>query len=59
MYLVNKKKEFMIYESTFSDILGIMFFYFVVENVDTTNANAVIYSVIGKGFQIRSWSDPE
>ncbi|MHA7101697.1 cation:proton antiporter domain-containing protein [Roseivirga pacifica] len=45
--LVNKKKEFMIYESTFSDILGIMFFYFVVENVDTTNANAVIYSVIG------------
>lgn len=45
--LVNKKKEFMIYESTFSDILGIMFFYFVVENVETTNANAVIYSVIG------------
>lgn len=27
--LVPSKKEFMIYESTFSDILGIMFFYFL------------------------------
>ena len=31
--LMPEKKEFMIYEGTFSDILGIMFFYFLVENV--------------------------
>lgn len=29
--LKGKKKEFMVYESTFSDILGIMFFYFLLE----------------------------
>lgn len=29
-YLPDKKKEFSIYESTFSDILGIMLFYFLV-----------------------------
>jgi len=28
------KKEFMIYEGTFSDILGIMVFYMIVENID-------------------------
>lgn len=45
--LVGAKKEFMIYEGTFSDILGIMFFYFVVENVGAENANTVVYSIIG------------
>jgi len=30
--LSGKKKEFMIYESTFSDILGIMVFYFAIGN---------------------------
>jgi len=29
-FLPQKKKEFCIYESTFSDILGIMFFYFLI-----------------------------
>ncbi|HIP37243.1 MAG TPA: sodium:proton exchanger [Crocinitomix sp.] len=29
--LKGEKKEFMVYESTFSDILGIMFFYFLIE----------------------------
>jgi len=29
--LKGNKKEFMVYESTFSDILGIMFFYFLIE----------------------------
>ena len=29
--LSGTKKEFMVYESTFSDILGIMFFYFMLE----------------------------
>lgn len=28
--LIGKKKEFMVYESTFSDILGIMVFYFMI-----------------------------
>ena len=45
--LIDKKKEFMIYESTFSDILGIMFFYFLKDNVDAESANTVVYSVIG------------
>lgn len=45
--LLPEKKEFMIYEGTFSDILGIMFFYFVVENVGAENANQVVYSIIG------------
>lgn len=45
--LMPEKKEFMIYEGTFSDILGIMFFYFVVENVDAASANQVVYSIIG------------
>ncbi len=44
--LVSAKKEFMIYESTFSDILGIMFFYFLKDNIDSS-ANTVVYSVIG------------
>lgn len=32
--LTNAKKEFHIYESTFSDILGIMVFYFLAGNID-------------------------
>ncbi len=34
--LSGMKKEFMIYESTFSDILGIMIFYFAIGNSKTT-----------------------
>lgn len=45
--LFEDKKEFMIYESTFSDILGIMFFYFLVENVGAENTGTVVYSIIG------------
>lgn len=33
--LPEEKKEFMIYESTFSDILGIMFFYFIIQSTDS------------------------
>lgn len=38
--LSKENKEFMIYESTFSDILGIMFFYFLLDsrNIDSTQA---------------------
>lgn len=39
--LKGNKKEFMVYESTFSDILGIMFFYFMLE-VDDRSSSAEI-----------------
>lgn len=48
--LPEKKKEFMIYESTFSDILGIMLFYFVVDaNENATTTSTVIEVVINVG----------
>ncbi len=34
--LIEEKREFMIYESTFSDILGITFFYLMLQQFDTT-----------------------
>ncbi|MFZ6050476.1 cation:proton antiporter domain-containing protein [Halocola ammonii] len=36
------RKEFMVYEGTFSDILGIMFFYFVTGNQDETAGNIIL-----------------
>jgi Kef-type K+ transport system membrane component KefB len=39
--LSESKREFMIYESTFSDILGIMFFYFAIG----TSKEATAYSI--------------
>lgn len=48
--LFEDKKEFMIYESTFSDILGIMFFYFLIENVGAESTGTVVYSIIGNIF---------
>lgn len=36
------KKEFMVYESTFSDILGIMFFYFMIESAEKDGALEVV-----------------
>ncbi len=46
MELEEKDKEFMIYESTFSDILGIMFFYILLRNVHTTEVAAPISDAI-------------
>lgn len=43
--LVEHKKEFMIYESTFSDILGIMLFYFILGNQETANTQAIVFDV--------------
>ncbi len=40
--LLPDKKEFMIYESTFSDILGIMFFYFLISFKDSGGSTAAI-----------------
>jgi hypothetical protein len=43
--LVKEKKEFMIYESTFSDILGIMFFYFLKDYAHTEGVGNIIGGV--------------
>ena len=43
--LTKNKKEFMIYESTFSDILGIMFFYFLKNNRYVESAEEVFKDV--------------
>lgn len=43
--LAKDKREFMIYESTFSDILGIMFFYFLIENMDATGAGEIAWAL--------------
>ncbi len=44
--LAPSKKEFLIYESTFSDILGIMFFYFLIGNANTTSASEIAIDVV-------------
>ena len=44
--LASHKKEFMIYESTFSDILGIMFFYFLKDNGHAEGASEVVIGVL-------------
>ncbi len=43
--LPEKKKEFMIYESTFSDILGIMFFYFLIGSVEFEKSSELSLSI--------------
>lgn len=45
--LKEDKKEFMIYESTFSDILGIMFFYFLKGNAHASSSQEVFFGVTG------------
>lgn len=44
--LADDKKEFMVYESTFSDILGIMFFYFLIGSEEATGAGEVIGDIV-------------
>jgi NhaP-type Na+/H+ or K+/H+ antiporter len=43
--LPESKKEFMIYESTFSDILGIMLFYFLLDQAGNTSTAEIIKNV--------------
>ena len=43
--LSNHKKEFLIYEGTFSDILGIMIFYMIVENLNVQGMQELAFSV--------------
>lgn len=44
--LDSEKREFMIYESTFSDILGIMLFYFLISSLETEGFGQMSLSVI-------------
>ncbi|MDG1262799.1 MAG: cation:proton antiporter [Flavobacteriales bacterium] len=43
--LAHDQKEFMVYESTFSDILGIMFFYLLLGNAGEANTGQVAVNV--------------
>lgn len=43
--LSETKKEFMVYEGTFSDILGIMVFYFLLENAAAESTNTVLGNI--------------
>jgi Kef-type K+ transport system membrane component KefB len=53
--LSRERKEFMVYESTFSDIWGIMAFYILLENHDATSGTEVVLAIgknIGGSFII-------
>lgn len=39
--LMKSKREFLIYESSFSDILGIIFFYFLLDNAGNTSIGSI------------------
>ena len=43
--LIKSKKEFLVYESAFSDILGIMFFYFLLGNAETPTIGGIVLNV--------------
>lgn len=43
--LEKNKKEFMIYESTFSDILGIMFFFFIIQSSEYESIGGIFTSI--------------
>ncbi|NMM49819.1 cation:proton antiporter domain-containing protein [Marinigracilibium pacificum] len=43
--LIGSKKEFLIYEATFSDILGIMVFYFIIGNANASDAKEVFFDI--------------
>lgn len=44
--LTGKKREFMVYESTFSDILGIMVFYFMLGADGGSNEGSLVWYII-------------
>jgi Kef-type K+ transport system membrane component KefB len=41
-----EQREFMVYEATFSDIMGILFFYFTTESKNLDNAGVLVISVL-------------
>jgi len=44
--LTNDKREFMVYESTFSDILGIMLFYFLISSMEAESVGEMGLDVL-------------
>lgn len=50
--LLNREKEFVVYESTFSDILGIMLFNYAIRQFDTNLPLVSAESIVGLGLQI-------
>lgn len=44
--LIGHKKEFMVYESTFSDILGIMIFYFMLGADDNAGQGSLFWGIV-------------
>lgn len=47
MHLEEHKRDFMILESTFSDIFGIMVFYFLIGNLDQTSGTQIGINITG------------
>ncbi len=43
--LMKSKKEFLVYESSFSDILGIMFFYFLIGHAESSSIAGIVLNV--------------
>ena len=50
--LFERDKEFVVYESTFSDILGIMFFNYAIRQFETNQTMISMESIVGLGLQI-------
>ena len=50
--LLNQDKEFVVYESTFSDILGIVIFNYVIRQAEYGQPMIAIDSIVGLGLQI-------
>ncbi len=48
--LTENKKEFLIYEATFSDIFGIMLFYMIIENLNPSSAGQLGLAITGNIF---------
>jgi hypothetical protein len=41
------QRELLVYEATFSDILGILFFYFTIESTHIANTGRLVLSILG------------
>ncbi|MEJ6625044.1 MAG: cation:proton antiporter [Flavobacteriaceae bacterium] len=50
--LFERDKEFVVYESTFSDILGIMLFNYAIRQFETNQTMISMESIVGLGLQI-------
>ena len=50
--LLNQEKEFVVYESTFSDILGIMIFNYAIRQFESNQALISAESIVALGLQI-------